>query len=90
MARKQPMQADGGGKSRRRDGVSEPLADALQSGESQGGPPVPREAKGRNKKSKHGFMGHGGQSEIAYHGTGQLGDTDVPGRKNPNSVTRKG
>lgn len=39
---------------------------------------------------KDGIMGHGGQSEIAYHGEGQLGDEKVPGEKNENSVTREG
>jgi len=29
-----------------------------------------------------GFMGHGGQTEMAYHGTGRLGEQDVGGNAN--------
>lgn len=36
-----------------------------------------------------GFMGHGGQSDIAYHGPGQLGDEQVDDGDAPNSATRK-
>ncbi|HTH29235.1 MAG TPA: hypothetical protein VL918_12300 [Sphingobium sp.] len=57
-------------------------------GESNGGAyPNPH----RGKKPHHGpdsFMGHGGQTEIAYHGSGQLGETDVEGVDNPNSPAK--
>ena len=29
-----------------------------------------------------GFMGHGGQTEMPYHGKGQLGDDSVEGNEN--------
>lgn len=34
-------------------------------------------------KAKDGFMGHGGQSEMAYHGKGRLGERKVD--DNPNA-----
>ena len=56
-------------------------------GESQGGDyPAPHRDK-RAKGVIGSFLGHGGQSEIAYHGTGQLGETDVKGQENSNSAT---
>lgn len=49
-------------------------------GESAGGAyPNPH----TGAKAKGGFMGHGGQSEMAYHGTGRLGDRKVG--DNPNA-----
>ena len=43
--------------------------------------------RGEGGKSSS-FMGHGGQTEIDYHGPGQLGDdTDTPG-DNVNAATR--
>lgn len=60
-------------------------AKARSSGESQGGAyPNPH----RGKKPKGGFMGHGGQTEIDYHGTGQLGEDKVEGQENVNSPAR--
>jgi hypothetical protein len=42
-------------------------------GQSSGGAyPNPHSGK---KPEGGGFMGHGGQTGMAYHGTGQLGDT---------------
>lgn len=48
------------------------------SGESGGGA-YPTE---REPKKQDGFMGHGGQSDMGYHGTGQLGDKKVGGNAN--------
>ena len=50
---------------------------AAGGGESQGGaypnPHTGKEAKG----GPDSFMGHGGQTEMGYHGTGQLGEDEV-------------
>ena len=49
-------------------------------GESQGGAyPNPHEGKSPRKE---GFMGSGGQTEMPYHGTGQLGEDKVGGNAN--------
>ncbi|MFC7498511.1 hypothetical protein ACFQRC_04670 [Enterovirga sp. GCM10030262] len=44
-------------------------------GESGGGA-YPNPHKGR-KPSQGGYMGHGGQSDMAYHGHGRLGEDKV-------------
>lgn len=53
-------------------------------GESAGGayPHPDRDAAGAD-----GFMGHGGQSEMGYHGTGRLGDRKVGGNVNAPAET---
>ncbi|API58931.1 hypothetical protein BSL82_06060 [Tardibacter chloracetimidivorans] len=89
MARKQPMQADGGGRRKGApDGVSQREAGGTRTpGESGGGPyPNPHS---RKKRKGPRFMDHGGQSEIAYHGTGQLGETDVKGQENRNAPAKE-
>jgi hypothetical protein len=55
-------------------------------GDSGGGAyPNPHTGK-EDKKAGGGFMGHGGQTEMPYHGTGQLGGDKTGG--NANSPTR--
>ena len=46
-------------------------------GESGGGG-YPNPQTGKKGSSSDGFMGHGGQTEIGYHGGGQLGSGDAP------------
>ncbi len=55
-------------------------------GESGGGA-YPNPHQGKEEK-KDGFLGHGGQTEIGYHGTGQLGDQQT-GQGNANAPTKK-
>lgn len=53
-------------------------------GESQGGAYAqPYKEKGKGD-AEDGFLGHGGQSEIGYHGSGRLGEekTDDEGNAN--------
>ena len=84
MTDKRKMQADGGGSKSRPDAVE----DTPGAGESGGGAyPNPHSGNGHPDE---GFLGHGGQSEIAYHGPGQLGDEQVDEDANANSATRSG
>ncbi|HEY0625430.1 MAG TPA: hypothetical protein VGD10_01725 [Allosphingosinicella sp.] len=49
-------------------------------GDSAGGAyPNPHTGK---KPEKDGFMGHGGQTEMPYHGKGQLGEDVIEGNEN--------
>jgi hypothetical protein len=58
---------------------------AAGGGDSGGGAyPNPHTGK---KPESGGYMGHGGQTEMAYHGTGQLGEDKVG--ENANAPTRK-
>jgi hypothetical protein len=68
----------------KRPGVREgqdPVAETgRRGGDSQGGAyPNPHTGK---KPEGGGFMGHGGQSEMAYHGSGQLGEETLEGNEN--------
>jgi hypothetical protein len=51
-------------------------------GGDSGGGAYPNPHRGKTG-AKDGFMGSGGQSEMPYHGTGQLGEEEVG--DNPNS-----
>lgn len=54
-------------------------------GQSGGGAyPNPHDGK---KSKSDGFLGHGGQTEMEYHGSGQLGKQKTGG--NANSPARK-
>jgi len=84
MTDKQPMQAAGGdGAKGRRDGVQDTPA-KHQGGESGGGaypnPQTDKEDAGENS----GFLGHGGQTEIDYSGSGGKAD---PSGENSNAAT---
>ena len=57
-------------------------------GESGGGPyPNPHTCKPEAERDK-GFGKHGGQSTIAYHGGGQLGEDEVTQGGNANSAAK--
>ena len=65
----------------RNDGTNPPA----KGGESQGGAyPNPHTGK---KPERGGLMDHGGQTEIDYHGSGQLGSEKV-GEGNDNSPAK--
>ncbi|WP_175578848.1 hypothetical protein [Croceibacterium ferulae] len=87
-----PTQASGGGSDKGKpDGVSaspsnNPDVDVqgrTSGGESDGGA-YPNPHTGR-EPTQGGFMGHGGQTNIGYHGSGQTGSG---GPEAPNSTTR--
>ncbi len=70
------------------DGVSS-VADGRKGGGESGGGAYPNPRRGKTSQNDPGdFMGHGGQSEIGFHGTGQLGDQDVPRQDNANAPTK--
>lgn len=91
---KKPMPADGSGTgmnpadengevASRRDAQS--AGGLPNAGESGGGAyPNPHSGKEGSSDDPGKLMGHGGQSEMAYHGHGQLGEDDVDG-KNANA-----
>ncbi|QDC37663.1 hypothetical protein [Sphingobium fuliginis] len=81
--RMQPRQE--GGRRSHPDGVSDLDMSATSPGGESAGAPYPH---GR-RKSKNDFgsrMGHGGQTEIGYHGTGHLGGRKVGEDDNRNGV----
>jgi hypothetical protein len=78
---KEPVQANGAGS--RKGAQDDVTANEAQGGESAGGAyPNPHTGKSDGDKSPGDFLGHGGQTEQAYHGSGQLGDQKVGDQKN--------
>ena len=57
-------------------------------GGQAGGGAYPNPHTGKESGGKEGFMGSGGQTEMAYHGAGQLGE-DETGGGNANAPTAK-
>ncbi|HEX8191929.1 MAG TPA: hypothetical protein VF552_03435 [Allosphingosinicella sp.] len=57
-------------------------------GGDSGGGAYPNPHTGKEGK-RGGFMDHGGQTEMAYHGTGQLGDTKTGGNANAPATEEK-
>jgi hypothetical protein len=51
-------------------------------GGDSGGGAYPNPHSGKEGGGREGYMGHGGQTEMPYHGSGQLGDQDVGGTDN--------
>jgi hypothetical protein len=66
--------------------VAEAAFEARSGGGESGGGAYPNPHRGK-EGGDTGFMGHGGQSEMAYHGEGQLGEEETG--ENPNSATRQ-
>jgi hypothetical protein len=61
-------------------------AKAEQAGESGGGAyPNPHTGKDGSKRARNSLFGHGGQTEQAYHGSGQLGDQKIGEQPNAGS-----
>ncbi|WP_288416663.1 hypothetical protein [uncultured Novosphingobium sp.] len=86
---KSPLQASGKGRpSVRDDGVGTATTHGRSQSESQGGAyPNPHTGKGSSEDEE---KFHGGQSGAAYHGTGQLGESEAKGPKNLNSTAKDG
>jgi hypothetical protein len=59
----------------------EKLNGRLGGGDSGGGA-YPNPHSGKEGGDREGYMGSGGQTEMPYHGTGQLGEQDVGGTDN--------
>jgi hypothetical protein len=60
-------------------------------GGDSGGGAYPNPHTGKESGNKDGYMGHGGQTEMPYHGSGQLGDQNVAGNENaPAEKTKPG
>ena len=51
-------------------------------GGDSGGGAYPNPHTGKGGSDSEGFMGHGGQTEMPYHGKGQLGEEAVEGNEN--------
>jgi hypothetical protein len=63
----------------------------LSGGGQDGGGAYPNPHTGKEGGGKDGYMGHGGQTEMAYHGTGQLGEDNTGGNANaPAAKTKPG
>ena len=64
----------------------EKLNGRLGGGDSGGGA-YPNPHSGKEGGGNEGYMGHGGQTEMPYHGTNKLGEDDLG--PNPNSPAEK-
>jgi hypothetical protein len=64
----------------------EKLNGRLGGGDSGGGA-YPNPHSGKEGGKREGYMGSGGQTEMPYYGTGQLGEEDVG--ENANSPAKK-
>jgi hypothetical protein len=57
-------------------------------GGDSGGGAYPNPHTGKEAK-RGGFMDHGGQTDMSYHGTGQLGDQETGGNANAPATEEK-
>lgn len=92
MADKHPTQAvaDDGHKGAP-DGTNRPGENGRGKGGDSGGGPYPNPHTGKGAEGrKEGFGKHGGQTEMGYHGTEQLGDQEVKPDGNPNAGAKSG
>lgn len=72
------------------DGVQDLVDGGETPGGQSAGAAYPNPYGGKKGDGQFGtFMGHGGQSEIAYHGPGHLGERAVHDDENRNGVTEK-
>lgn len=58
-----------------------------EGGGDSGGGAYPNPHSGKDDPGREGYMGHGGQTEMPYHGAGRLGEQDTGG--NANSPAKK-
>ena len=79
----------GSGSGKRGDPVAESAFNerkATEGGGESGGGAYLNPHTGKKEKND-GFLSHGGQTEIGYHGTGQLGDQET-GQGNANAPAK--
>ena len=86
MDEEESMQAPGDAAAAENEGMRG--AGGSQGAGESGGGAYPSPYAG--KTPKDGSMGHGGQTEIGYHGPGQLGDEETAEGDQPNSATKAG
>ncbi|MEJ7934835.1 hypothetical protein WG907_11260 [Sphingobium sp. AN558] len=75
-------------KASRPDGVSNLHMGADSPGGESAGAPYPNHYDENTPKDRDGFLGHGGQTGMAYHGTGHLGEKKVGDDDNRNGVAQ--
>lgn len=68
------------------DSVDDLKQDGTTPGGQSAGAAYPNPHNGPQQDKVGGIMGHGGQSEMAYHGTGHLGEETVDDDDNRNGV----
>ena len=73
-----------GGDLDRRDPDAETNMQGREGGGDSGGGAYPNPHTGKEGEGSHkeGWMGHGGETDQAYYGTGRLGDKEVGGNAN--------
>jgi hypothetical protein len=84
MADKQPMQASGDGDGAGGDSGGQPQVSGRQASGESGGGAYPNPHTGKDDHPADGFLGHGGQTDMDYRGTGDAGD---PSAENSNAAT---